>query len=409
VLRRGSVAIHAYWPLMPLLDRMLAEPGRRPALFLDKRPTGVDRSLKLARQGGWIGSPTAADRRWAAPRAAAMVRAIRADGRVDADGLELGGWLHPRIVALAEARALEDLARLRMLRRALRRGRLKWIVGAYDVDPDARLIVMVARETGVRTLMLCHGAYVLPQPFGDLDHCDEVALWTWHVAPDMANLDRPIHEVGYPLPVDGPPPVRPAPAGRPLRISVMGQGTVPTTSVLDDRVTMRSYVVALEAIARRFPDAEVVLRPNPRQDGSAFRYLLSRFPQLNLTQRLGGDILDVHREVDLTIGGASTSTFQAALTGTPAILLNLTGTEWPYPLGGDATAMPIARSAAELDEHLEAFARDRVLPGAEDLLRALGVGRGDSVTHLLSILDGTAKADPPPPRPARRERVTADA
>ena len=414
VLRRGSVAIHAYWPLMPLLDRMLAEPGHRPALFLDKRPTGVGRSLGLARKGGWIGTPTEADRRWARPRARALVEAVRADGRVDADGIELGEWLHPRLVRLAEQRAERDLATLRMLRRTLRRGRLRWIVGAYDVDPDARLIVVAAQEAGVRTLMLCHGAYVLPQPFADLDVCDEVALWSHDVAPDITNWDRPIHVVGYPLPVGDPPPTRPRPADRPVRISVLGQGTVPTTSVLDDRITMRSYVVAIEAIARRFPDAEVVLRPNPRQDSSAFAYLQQRFPDVRLVQRSGGDIVEVHSDVDLTIGGASTSTFQAALAGTPAILLNLTGTAWPYPLGGEATAVPVARSAAELDAALAAWADDGVLGGRDDLLQALGVDGGDAVQRLLGILDGRPPAPGGPARGAsgargEHENALADA
>jgi hypothetical protein len=233
-----------------------------------------------------------------------------------------------------------------------------------------------------------------------------VALWSHAVAPDITNWDRPIHVVGYPLPVGDPPPTRPRPTGRPVRISVMGQGTVPTTSVLDDRVTMRSYVVALAAIARRFPDAEIVLRPNPRQDSTAFEHLRRRFPDLRIAERRGGDILDVHREVDLTIGGASTSTFQAALVGTPAILLNLTGTEWPYPLGGDATAVPVARDAGELDAALAAWQRDDVLPGRGDLLRALGVDGGDAVARLLGILDGR------PPAPAPRTeapRVAAGA
>jgi hypothetical protein len=261
---------------------------------------------------------------------------------------------------------------------------------------------VLAQEAGVRTLMLCHGCYVLPQPFGDLDVCDEVALWSWHVAPDMTNLDRPIHVVGYPLPHDPPPPTRVLPEGRPPRIGVMGHGPVPTTSVLDDRITMRSYAVALEAIAARFPDAEVVLRPSLRQDDTAFRALTERFPGLTITQRAGGDIMDVHREVDLMIGAASTATFQAALAGTPAVLLNLTGCEWRYPLGGEETRVPVARSRTELEAILEAFARDRTLPGAADLLAGLGVDGGNAVDRLLAILDRTARPAGVPQRARER-------
>src|SRR4029079_11266882 len=145
-------------------------------------------------------------------------------------------------VALAEQRALDDLAEASMLRRAFRGGRPAWVIGCYDIAPEARLMVLLAQEAGVRTVMLGHGAFLLPQPFGDLDLCDEVALWTRAVAPAMENWDRPIHEVGYPLPHDPPPPTRRRPERRPT-IAVLGQLTVTTTSTLDDRITMRTYEV----------------------------------------------------------------------------------------------------------------------------------------------------------------------
>src|SRR4051812_30123504 len=44
VLRRKSVLVLGYWHLMPLLDRMLAEPGWRPAISLGKPATGVWRN-----------------------------------------------------------------------------------------------------------------------------------------------------------------------------------------------------------------------------------------------------------------------------------------------------------------------------------------------------------------------------
>ncbi len=394
VLRRGSVAIHAYWPLMGLLDRMLTEPGHRPALFVAKRPTSVRRALATARRGGVVGSPTPADRRWARPRAAELVAATRSDVRIDADGIDLGGLLHPRIVALAERRAADDLAHARCYRRAFRRGPAR-IVGAYDVSPEARLIVLLAREASVHTVLLCHGAFVLPQPLADLDLCDEVALWSRATAPPITNLDRPIHLVGYPLPHAPPPPTRRAPTDRPVRIAIMGQTAIDTTCTLDERVTMATFVTAIEAIARRFADAEVVLRPNPLQDSSFFARLRERYPQVDLQERRGGDIVAVHRAVDLTIGSASTATYQAVLAGTPVIVLNLTGTEWAFPLGGEHSTVPIARSAEALDDALSAWQRDGCLPGREDLVDALGVRAGDGVDRLLAVVDGTAPAPPP--------------
>lgn len=404
VLRPGSIAIHAYWPLMPLVDRLIEDPRERPALFLGKRPTGVHRSRRIARQGGWIGSPNPVDRRVAARTAARLLDAARAAGRFEVDGMDLSGLLHPLVMEVVANRAAHDVAGARMLRRVLARGKLRWIVGAYDVDADARLIVVLAKEAGVRTLMLCHGCYVLPQNLPDLDVCDVAALWSHDTGPFMTNLERPIHLVGYPVPYDAPPPTKRIPRARPVRISVMGQGTVPTTSILDDRTTMAVFVTALEGIAARFPDAQVVLRPNPRQDGTAFRLLRDRFPGLDILERRGGDILDVHREADLTIAGASTATFQAALAGTPVIALNLSGFDWPHPLGGSRTAVPVARTAADLDAALAVWERDGILPGREDLLAGLGVDGGDATGRLLAILRGERAPDR---RPAPDQTLAA--
>jgi hypothetical protein len=262
-------------------------------------------------------------------------------------------------------------------------------------------MVVLAQEAGVRTLMLCHGAYLLPQPIADLDVCDEVALWTEHVAPPITNHDRPIHRVGYPLPHDPPPPTRPRrkDGGAP-RIGVLGQLSVDSTCTLDDRTTMRVYETALGAIARRFPDATVLLRPHPNQDRGTLPALMERYGGLDVREATGGDIVDFHAGVDLCIGGASTATLQASLAGTPVVVLNLSGTAWSYPLGHD-TAVPVAGSAAALDAALERWEHDGTLPGREDLLAALGADGSDGVTRLQAILDGTADRTATPGSPVR--------
>src|SRR5688572_5505062 len=135
---------------------------------------------------------------------------------------------------------------------------------------------------------------------------------------------RPIHDAGYPVPHPPPPPTRAAPARAP-RIAVLGQLVVNTTATLDERITMRSYEAALTAIARRFPDATVVLRPHPVEDPATGPEVVRRFPHLDVQIQAGGDILDFHRDVGLCISGATAATLQAALVGTPVVVLNLSG------------------------------------------------------------------------------------
>jgi len=389
VVRRGSAAVHPYWPLMPVLDRMLADRRRAPALFLDKRPAGLGRSIRMAMRGGWIGLPTVTDRHRARAAAGRMAAALRREQPLSVGDLELGPLLHPQLVASALQRAPGDVAESAMLRRAFRSGRPRWVLGSWDIEPRARLVVLLAQEAGVRTLSLCHGAYLLPQPLADLDLCDEVALWCHETAPPITNWDRPIHVVGYPLPYHHPPPTRSRVPGR-SRIVVLGQVGVPSTCVLDERITMRSYDTALKAIFARFPDASVCLRPHPSQDREAFPVLRSRFPDRDLREETAMDIIDLLRGVDLCIAGASTATLQGALTGTSVIALNLSGSEWPFPLGGDS-AVPVARSAEELDSSLEEWQRRAALPGREDLLKGLGADGSDGAARVLSVLDGGAQ------------------
>jgi hypothetical protein len=392
VLRRGSIAIHPYWPLMPLVDRMLDEPGQRPALFLQHRPPTISRSLRVAMRGGWIGKPTVGDRRRAREQANPMLQAMRVATPIALDGLELGAWLHPRLARLIEQRAAADLAQAAMLRRAFRSRRLRLIIGSYDIDPDTRLMVLLAREAGIHTFMLAHGAYLLPQPLADLNFCDEVALWTRSIAPPITNVDRPIHMIGYPVPHEPPPPTR-RKGPRSPRIAVLGQLPVPSASVLDERITMRCYETALRGIVSRWPDATVRLRPHPTQERITYPALAARFPDLRLEEDTTSSILEFLRGVDLCIGGASAATLQGALVGTPVIALNLSGDEWPFPIGG-RTSVAVACSPTDLEAILDRWAQEGTLPGREDLLAGLGADGSDPVSRLLALVDGAKQPTP---------------
>lgn len=388
LLRRDSVLIVSYWPLIPLLDRMLSDRGSRPAILLAKRPTGPRRILRTAMRGGWVGLPRPRRALRAPGPAAQALDAARSGptSSLDLCGLPLGGLVHARALDLLRAGAGADLADAEVLRRAMSRGRATRLVAGSVVDPDTRLIVSVAGEAGIRTLLLAHGAYLLPQPLVDMELGDELALWSWSVAPPLSNRDRPIHVVGYPLP-HAPPPTRELTRGRDdPTVVVLGQNGHPYTSTIDARVAMQQYTAAIRAVAARFPRAAVVLRPHPSADLGPLGSLVDRFPSMNVEIDATGAILELLGRADLCIGGSSAATLQAALVGTPVIVLNLSGFDWPWPIGG-GTTVPVARSDAELRVSLDRWASTRTLPGRDDLLEGLGAHGSDATEHLLRILE----------------------
>ncbi len=167
-----------------------------------------------------------------------------------------------------------------------------------------------------------------------------------------------------------------------------------STAVLDARVIMRHYIAAVEAIWTRLPAAVVALRPHPADDSGPVSLLRERFPRLEVDAR--PDVLEVLSECDLCVGGTSTAILQAGLVGTPAVLLNVTGYEWGWPLGGE-TSVAVARSQSELVEVLERWLETGCLPGRDDLLSALGADGGDATERLLRVLAGRAPAPTPTP------------
>ena len=370
-----------YWPLMPLLDRMLADRRARPALVLQSRPTGPARSLRIAARGGWLGAPGPAARR-RARRRAETAAAAAAVARLEVGGFELGGWFHRRAVEIVRRRAERGIADAAMLRRAFGSGRVRRVVVPFDHTPVGRLLVTLAHEASIPTLVVQHGAYFLPSELTDMQVGREVAVWSPALVPAPI-LARDPHVVGYPLGHARPATRARGPAG-PARVLVLPQPYDPTTCVVDSRIVMRHYSAAIEAARATLGDARVALRPHPADDLEAVAELQRRYGDLEVDRR--PDILQVLRDADLCIAGCSTATLQAALVGTPVIVLNATGYEWRRPLGAD-TAVPIARGFEDLSRWLERWAGGAVLPGGKDLLDALGVDGGDAAGRLLGIVD----------------------
>ena len=386
-LRQGSVLMLSYWPLMPLLDRMLAGEGRPPAVWLGKLPAGPQRSLRAARRGGWLGTPGPRTRAVARRRARRALRSARdLAPRLEPFGLPLGPLLHERALALGGARAADDVALAILFRRALRRGRLARVLVPYDIEPQMRLLVTLAREAGVPTLVVAHGAYPLRHTIVDFQVSDAVALWSSTFGPTVWNYDRALHVVGYPLPYERRA-VKPPPAnGASHRVLVLGHGKETQTSLFDDRFAMRHYDTAVRAIAAALPGARVALRPHPSESISAVNAFAEHVHGVAIEVDRSGDIEAALDRSDLCIGTPSTATFQAAIAGTPVVVLNVSGYDWCWPLGG-VTTVPIAHGDEELADWIRQWAAGNDLPGREDLLRAIGADGGNATDRLLKLLD----------------------
>lgn len=381
--RRGSVLFLSYWPLVPLLNRLLwSRP--RPAIWVQQRPAGPLRALTAAARGGWVGAPGPHSRRRAGDLAAKLLAGAREATPLDVEGLALGPGLHVQVQAMARRRAAGDLASASLFRQAFRMGRIAKVVVPYDIEPRMRLITSLAQEAGVPTMLVAHGAYPLRHTLVDMQVSDEVALWSSSFGPSEWSYDRPLHVVGYPVPTRLGR-TRRRPAGTRPRVLVLGRAKETQTARFDDRYVMRNYHAAVEGVAAVLAGAKIVVRPAPAEGAAASARLMAAFPDIDIELDTEDDVMSSFKRADLCLGSASTATFQAALVGTPVIALNLSGYEWCWPLGG-RTAVPIARSAAEVSEHVGRWAREGGLPGREHLLDALGVDGRDGVSELLKLL-----------------------
>jgi hypothetical protein len=386
LLRDRSVLFLAYWPTVPLLDRLLEGHELRPAVSLQSLPPGPSRSLRAALRGGWVGKPGVRDRAAAERAVESMLARVGPAPEVRAMGVDVGPALHTQMLDLARHRAAGYLANVALFRRAFAKGRVRRLVVPFDLEPHARLVISLAREAGVPSLLVGHGAYVLPRTATDMEVSDEIALWSRRVAPPFHENGRRVHEVGFPLEAS-PPPTRTwgaNGAGAPT-VVVLGQGDDPYTTLIDARIRMRHYCTAVAEVSSRLPHARIVLRPHPSDPLEPLAAVQGRFPEARVEVDSTSDIAELMRACDLCIGAASTATFQAALEGAPVVVLNLTGFEWGWPLGGD-TSVPVARSAADLGELVQRFATGATLPGRDDLLSAIGADRPGTTDRLLGLL-----------------------
>ena len=410
VVRDDSVVVRSYWHMMPLFDAMLADRSLRPAIFFTSRPAGARRSAAALARGGLIGTPGPRTRARARRHARRVLAALAEPPTIDVLGMPLGPALHACALRAAHARAADDLAFAAVVRRAFARGRARTVVLPSDEDPPGRIVTAIARDAGVGSVAIQHGAVILPRPLVEGEVADVYAIWSAAVAPPLERFPRSFRVVGYPVAHEPPPTRR---IGEAPQVVVLGQGEDEHTSTMDARHRLRHYFAAVEAIATVAPRARVVLRPHHWDSDAPLRAVAERFPDVDVAVDRTSEIHDLLRRSDLCIGASTTATYQAALVGTPVAVLNVGCFEWPWPLGGPS-AVPVAHDAEELAAQLEPWARGEVLPGRDELLLALGVTEQDVTARLLELVTqagSSAQAREPragvPVRPALvRQRET---
>jgi hypothetical protein len=393
-LRSGDALVLGYWHLAPLIDRMLLD-GWRPTVSIQALPPGPRRSLRAAARGGFAGSPGPLTRRQARRLAAVPLLELGSfTPSLPGVGPSLERCLDETLARFAAERLAADLANALMWQRLFRRRRFGVVVVPNDHMPDPRLVVGLAQQFGIPTLGFQHGVYVPTTPevpedpiddrVEDLEVVDHVAAWSKLSACALGRPEDTVSVVGYPLPrlpetgrarVDGDAP----------RFVVLVPEPERITTLVPSRAAGDYSVAAVRAILRRFPKAEVTLRPHPASGMESIHAARMSFPDADIAIDKSSDIVELLRKHDVCIGSKSTATYQAALEGCSVVVLNLTGSEWKWPLGGD-TPVPVARSEEELETALVRVVADGDAPGRDALLLALGDPDGDTSGRLLGLV-----------------------
>jgi hypothetical protein len=220
----------------------------------------------------------------------------------------------------------------------------------------------------------------------DLELADEVVAWSDITGSVIKERERAIHVTGYPLAHRIEPARRPRRKG--ARVLVLVQGAEHLTARMPARTASVHCATALTAVVRVLPDARVTLRPHPSHSIAGIEAARARFPDFAVDIDRSTPIVDLIRHHDICVGAQSTAVFEAALTGIPVVVLNVTSFEWNWPLGGD-TPVPVARNSDQLSAILAKLTMTNggEPPGRQELLAVLGATGHDGSARLVELLN----------------------
>jgi hypothetical protein len=373
---RGEVLALHYWHLEPVWRRLAAQRRPRPVPAGVVLP-GLGRAdtLRTALRGGWGGHPNAAARRRSAERVATVL-----DGagppRDALDALAL---------RVLRDRAEGTLARAAHWRRVLSARSLRLVVLPFDSPEDQRVLLGVARDLGLPSLLVQHGFDAqLNDP--DKSIADHVALWSERDrAPVAARSAATLHVTGNPGAAHlAQPPSRTAAAQQgPAVVLVDYHARI--SARIDARVSQRHVAAALEVLERERPGSDVVVRPHPADPAPASYAALAAGRALRVTVDPVTPIEPLLAGAGACIGALSTATLQAAALGVPTTLLDVTSAPRPWPLNGAPDGLPritggggeLASAAAGAPAREALGARADAVDRVCDLIASLAAaGRG---------------------------------
>jgi hypothetical protein len=384
---RGEVVCVGYWHLEPVFARLAADRGPRPVAAGVALPgLGLLAAVRAAARGGWIGHPSARARgraRRVAERSLAGVSALGGGALAAA----LDRW------ALDELRGLagDAVARAERARVALGRGAVRLVLLPHDGPEDSRAWALVSRAAGVPTLLVQHG-FDARLGVPDKGHVDVVALWSERNRETVpAGSAARVEVTGNPGAEHLARPARRA-RGRERSIVLVDYPSRVSLRV-PARIRARHVATALAALAAARPGSTAVVRPHPA-DRESRAYARLGNERLRIEVDTGTPIERLLASADLCIGSLSTATLQAAAAGVPVVMLDLTGSERPWPF--DGTALPVARGESELVERVHEAAAAPGVVGEEAAREALGArpGATNAVCELIAELVTTGAGPP---------------
>jgi hypothetical protein len=386
---RGDVYLRPYWHLTPVFRRA-APDGLR--FVVDPRVppiVGIRALARAAARGGWIGAAGYLARR----RARRSIDRALSRNAVAQKSNALGELFDSRALEMIKHRAAVSLAEVCTLRRAFATGKVKLAILPFDSPADARLVIQVAREAEVGSLVVQHG-FVNGTDDPDMTLADAVAVWA---EVDAARLRRrtraSIAVTGNPGAADVGSVGHRA-RSRTGRTLVLVEYASRLSTRIDSRVSVRHVDTALQVLAKERPGTEVVIRPHPAEhEPDIFEGFADLYPKIRVIVDSKSSITDLIKAADLCIGAVSTATLQAGASGVPVLFLNITDRPAPWPLDG-STDVPVASTAEELGALVPVVLSSEDVRGRAVMLEALGA-KSDAVDRVVELIRMLTKEGQP--------------
>jgi hypothetical protein len=175
----------------------------------------------------------------------------------------------------------------------------------------------------------------------------------------------------------------------PLHAVVLVQHSLPVSARLDDRAPARHLEAAVTALRRAEPRLRITVRPHPALGRADYELLAVEAGADDVDTTTPGRSLLAGAAV--CVGALSTLSLEAALVGTPVVMLDVEGGDWPAPFDGRGD-VPYARDADEAAAALTDALTSGEVRGRETLLDALGVPVSDPVGRVVEWIDEVTRA-----------------